>query len=452
MSTILIADDEASMVEMLGILFKGEGYDVVTASNTDEVARHLNLKEIDLIISDMKMPTDGGIAVLKSSLKQDVNRPVVMITAYASTESAVEAMKLGAYDYITKPFNVDEIKLIVKNGLERRALIRENTTLKDQLRQKEGVKEIIGNSPEINEVKDLIIRVADSTSTVLINGESGTGKELVARAIHYMSPRKGKSFLSINCGAVPEQLLESELFGYTKGSFTGAVSNKVGLLEAANGGSFFFDEIAEMPVSLQVKLVRAIQEREVQRIGGIAPIPLDVRFIAATNRNLEEEVKNGTFREDLYYRLNVIRIKLPALRERKEDISALANNFIKKFNLQNSREVKGFMPDVMKLFEEYNWRGNVRELENVVERAMVLETSDWITKESLPENVTSPGQFENAFNLPSDGLDLEGKLNQIEKRLIVEALHRTQGSKKETARLLKVNLRSLRYKLSKYDL
>ncbi|MDH5543499.1 MAG: sigma-54 dependent transcriptional regulator [Nitrospinota bacterium] len=452
MSTILIADDEESMVGMLGILFKGEGYEIETASSTDEAVNILESKEVDLVISDMKMPTDGGISILKASLRMDIDRPVVMVTAYASAESAVEAMKLGAYDYITKPFNVDEIRLIVKNGLERRALIRENSSLKDQLRRKEGISEIVGNSEPINGVKDLIIRVADSSSTILITGESGTGKELVARAIHQLSPRKDGNFLSINCGAVPEQLLESELFGYTKGSFTGAVSNKIGLLEAANGGTFFFDEIAEMPVSLQVKLVRALQEREVQRIGGTSPIPLDVRFVAATNRNLEEEVKTGGFREDLYYRLNVIRIKLPSLRERKEDIPALANSFLLKLNVQNKREVKGFMPDVMKLFESYGWRGNVRELENVVERAMVLETSNWITMESLPDSIRNPGQFETALNLPGDGLDLEGKLGQIEKRLIAEALERSKGSKREAAKLLNVNLRSLRYKLSKYDL
>ena len=452
MSTILIADDEESMVEMLGILFKGEGYEIETASSTEEAVNILESKEVDLVISDMKMPTDGGISILKSSLRMDIDRPVVMVTAYASAESAVEAMKLGAYDYITKPFNVDEIRLIVKNGLERRALIRENISLKDQLRRKEGISEIVGNSDAINGVKDLIIRVADSSSTILITGESGTGKELVARAIHQLSSRKDGNFLSINCGAVPEQLLESELFGYTKGSFTGAISNKIGLLEAANGGTFFFDEIAEMPVSLQVKLVRALQEREVQRIGGTSPIPLDVRFVAATNRNLEEEVKNGGFREDLYYRLNVIRIKLPSLRERKEDIPALANSFLLKLNLQNKREVKGFMPDVMKSFENYGWRGNVRELENVVERAMVLETSNWITMESLPDSIRNPGQFETALSLPGDGLDLEGKLGQIEKRLIVEALERSKGSKRDAAKLLNVNLRSLRYKLSKYDL
>ncbi|MEE8484083.1 MAG: sigma-54 dependent transcriptional regulator [Nitrospinota bacterium] len=452
MSRILVADDEKSMVEMLEIMFQKEGYSVVSAYDSGQAIEILGNEKIDLIVSDMKIPKDGGISILRESLQRDRTRPVIMITAYASAQSAVEAMKMGAFDYITKPFNVDELKIVVKNALERRNLIMENRNLKNRLKENSGVNEMIGRSPSLNAVKKVILRIAESGSTVIISGESGTGKELAARAIHAHSGRFDKPFLSINCGAMPENLLESELFGHKKGAFTGASIDKKGLLEAANGGAFFLDEVAEMPLSLQVKLLRAIQEKEIRRVGGVNDIKLDVRFIAATNIDLKEAVKAGSFREDLYYRLNVIHIHMPPLRERTQDIPILAKTFLEKFNAINNRLFKGFTPETMKLLENYHWRGNVRELENVVERAVVLETGDWVTPESLPENILFPEGDTASISIPSGGVDLEKRISEIEKGMIESALAQASGSKKDASKLLNMNLRSFRYKLSKYDL
>ena len=452
MSTILVADDEASMVEMLEIMLAAEGHEVIVAANTQEAARLLEEHDVDLIISDMKIPKDGGIAVLRAAMQKDRDRPVIMITAYASAESAVEAMKLGAYDYITKPFNVEELKLVVRNALERRDLIRENITLKKELRARGGLAEIIGGSPALTNAKNLIARVAESASTVLITGESGTGKELAARAIHVLSPRADKPFLSINCGAMPEHLLESELFGHKKGSFTGAVADKPGLLEAARGGTFFFDEVGEMPLPLQVKLIRAIQEREIRRVGDVVSIKVDVRFIGATNKDLAALVKEGLFREDLYYRLNVVNIEMPPLRARREDIPVLAKHFLKKFTDAGGQGIQGIGPEAMRLLEEYSWPGNVRELENAVERAVVLETGKWISAENLPESCRFPSADGTRIALPPGGIDLEKKVEEIEKRMIVSALAMAGGSKKGAAGLLNMNLRQFRYKLAKYDI
>lgn len=437
---------------MLEVLLIGEGYEVHSALSTDEAVSILDSHDIDLVISDMNMPSIGGIGLLKASMERDKNRPVVMVTAYATAENAVEAMKLGAFDYIIKPFNVDELKIIVKNGLERKRLLVENTNLKERLEMRGTLDDMIGGSKEIADIKDVVSRVAKGSSTVLITGESGTGKELIARAIHTLSPRSDKSFYSINCGAVPEELMESELFGHVKGSFTGATSNKTGLLEAAEGGTFFLDEVAEMPVGLQVKLLRAVQEREIRRVGGNVYSKVDVRFIAATNRNPEKSVEKGELREDLYYRLNVIRIAAPPLRERRGDIPLLAAHFLAKFNEQNDRNLKGFTPEVMNLLENYFWRGNVRELSNMVERAVVLETREWITSESLPQEMYETGSGGGSFEMPSGGIDLEEKLTDLERRIITDALKKTDGSKREAAKLLRVNLRSFRYKLSKYGL
>ena len=452
MSKILVADDEVSMVEMLEIMLGQEGYSVVSADNTEKAIAMLDKEDIDLIISDIKIPEQGGIAILRASMQKDRSRPVIMITAHASADTAVEAMKIGAYDYITKPFNVDEIKIIIRNALERRNLILENVILKNQLKQKTAPWEMIGRSAATLAVKEVISRVAESNSTVLISGESGTGKELVAKAVHHQSVRYDKPFLSINCGAIPEQLLESELFGYKKGSFTGAAADKTGLLEAAKGGSFFLDEVGEMPPQLQVKLLRAIQEKEIRRVGDVKDIKLDVRFIAATNINLEEAVKTGTFREDLYYRLNVIHIEVPPLRERKEDIPMLAKHFLDKHNALNNKVLKGFTPEAMKIMEDYHWRGNVRELENVTERAVVLETTKWISPESLPRHIRFPSFDSMPMQIPAGGMDLEKRIEEIEQKMIKSALEQCSGSKREAAKLLNMNLRSFRYKVSKYDL
>lgn len=452
MNTILVADDEISMIEMLEIMLGREGYKVITAQSTEKAIKTLDKKEIDLILSDIKIPEDGGISILRASMQRDRTRPVIMITAHGSAETAVEAMKIGAYDYITKPFNLDELKIIINNALEKRNLIMENVNLKRQLKQKTAPNDIIGRSEAIQSVRDIIARVAESNSTVLITGESGTGKELVARAVHAQSSRYDKPFLSINCGAMPEQLLESEMFGYKKGSFTGAVKDKVGLLEAAKGGSFFLDELGEMPLPLQVKLVRAIQEREIRPVGDVRDVKLDVRFLAATNTKLEDAVKEGTFREDLFYRLNVIQIDVPPLRERKVDIPILAKHFLDKHNALNSKVIKGFTAESMKIMEEYHWRGNVRELENAVERAVVLDTGKWIEPESLPRSIRFPSLDSLPLQIPGGGLDLEKQLDEIEQRIIKSALEQCSGSKREAAKLLNMNLRSFRYKIGKYDI
>ncbi len=452
MNKILVADDEVSMVEMLEIMLDREGYSVISAGSTEKAIELIDSEDIDLIISDIKIPEKGGISILRASMQRDRSRPVIMITAHASADTAVEAMKIGAYDYITKPFNVDEIKIIIRNALERRSLILENFSLKNQLKQKTAPSEMIGRSEAVMAVKDVISRVAESNSTVLISGESGTGKELVANAVHRQCARYDKPFLSINCGAIPEQLLESELFGYKKGSFTGAAADKTGLLEAAKGGSFFLDEVGEMPPQLQVKLLRAIQEKEIRRIGDVKDIKLDVRFIAATNINLEEAVKAGTFREDLYYRLNVIHIEVPPLRERKEDIPMLAKHFMDKHNALNNKVLKGFTAETMKIMEDYHWRGNVRELENVIERAVVLETTKWVSPESLPRLVRFPSLASMPMQIPTGGLDLEKRIEEIEQKMIKSALEQCSGSKREAAKLLNMNLRSFRYKVSKYDI
>ena len=451
MSTILVTDDERSMVEMLEIMLSAEGHTVISAGNTQDAIQLIEKNPPDLIISDINIPKHGGIAVLRASLQADRERPVIMITAYASAESAVEAMKLGAYDYITKPFNVDELKLVVRNALERRGLILENQNLKKELRTRAGLAALVGGSTELTNTKNLIARVAESASTVLITGESGTGKELAVRAIHSLSPRAAKPFLSINCGAMPESLLESELFGHKKGSFTGAVSDKPGLLEAAKGGTFFLDEVGEMPLSLQVKLVRAIQEREIRHVGDVVNISIDVRFIAATNKNLADLVKEGLFREDLYYRLNVVSIEMPPLRERREDIPVLAKHFLQKF-AGSGMGIQGISPEAMRLMEEYHWPGNVRELENAMERAVVLETGKWISAENLPESCRLPASGMTGLTLPPGGIDLEKKIEEIEKRMITSALAMVGGSKKGAASLLNMNLRQFRYKLAKYDI
>ncbi len=436
---------------MLEIMLTAEGHEVITAGSTQEAVQRLEEQDPDLVISDIKIPKDGGIAVLRASLQKNRDRPVIMITAYASAESAVETMKLGAYDYITKPFNVDELKLVVRNALERRGLILENLNLKKELRARTGLAALIGGSMVLTNTKNLIARVAESASTVLITGESGTGKELAVRAIHTLSPRAEKPFLSINCGAMPEHLLESELFGHKKGSFTGAVADKPGLLEAAKGGTFFLDEVGEMPLPLQVKLVRAIQEREIRRVGDVANIKVDVRFIAATNKDLAALVKEGLFREDLYYRLNVVSIEMPPLRARREDIPVLAKHFLQKF-AGNGQGIQGISPEAMRLLEEHRWPGNVRELENAVERAVVLETGKWISAENLPESCRHPSSDVTNLTLPPGGIDLEKKVEEIERRMITSALAMAGGSKKEAARLLNMNLRQFRYKLAKYDI
>ncbi len=451
MSKILIVDDEQSMRDFLSIMLKKEGYEVAAAETAFAAAKAVQGEIFDLVISDVRMPGMDGIALLRTVKEVSPETVVIMITAHATAESAVEAMKLGAYDYIMKPFKVDEIKLVIQKALEKRSLRNENILLKREMESRLGFDNFIGACEPMQKVFTLIRQVADTSSTILISGESGTGKELVARAIHGNSARKDRPFVTVNCGALPETLLESELFGYMKGAFTGAVSNKQGLFEAASNGTIFLDEISATTPALQIKLLRVLQERVFMRVGGTAEIKVDVRVIAASNKDLREEVTRGLFREDLYYRLNVIPIHLPALRDRKEDIPLLVDFFLDKF--KGSRYQKKVAPDVIKLFIDYSWPGNVRELENTIERLVILSPSDEITADQVPLPVKDfqPGPDQIPADIPDSGLDLEQLLGNTEKRLLQKALQKAGGVKTDAARLLNISFRSFRHRLRKYE-
>ena len=457
MSLILVVDNEKSLRDLLMIMLEKEGYKVMTASSGDAAVSLVRENVFDLVITDIRMPRSSGIGVLESVNDIRPNTPVIMMTAYATAETAVEAMKKGAYDYIAKPFKVEDLLLMVKNAVEKKRLYDENIYLKTALKDKvRSSSVIIGKSLAIRKVFELIDKVASSSATVLITGESGTGKELVARAIHCKGPRKNYPFISINCGAVPESLLESELFGHEKGSFTGADSVKVGLMEAAQKGSFFFDEIYETPLPIQVKLLRVLQEREFTRVGATKPIKVDLRIIAATNKDLSQAVHGKSFREDLYYRLNVIPIRLPPLRERKEDIPLLLEHFIDKYNALHLRKapIRGIVPEALSILEKHPWPGNVRELENVIERAVVLEMGDLVRVSSLPDELRGP-RAESMGLIPllnSQCDDLEKTLGQIEKQMIQGALAKTDGVIYKAAKLLNLSFRSMRYRVQKHNL
>jgi two-component system, NtrC family, response regulator PilR len=450
---VLIVDDEKSMRDLLSITLEKEGYDVETAAGGELAIEMLHRETVDAVITDLRMPKVDGLQVLRAAKEISPDIAVIVITAVASTETAVEAMKLGAYDYITKPFKLDEVNLIVRNALERKRLRDENLYLRRQLETQHRFENIIGKSGRIAEVFDTIRKIADSPSTAMITGESGTGKELVARAIHFNSYRRDKPFMSVNCGAIPEGLMESELFGHVRGAFTGAVSNKVGLFSAAEGGTLFLDEITEIPPLLQVKLLRAIQLREIRRVGDTKDLKTDVRLIAASNRDLEGAVQEGILREDLFYRLNVIPIQLPPLRERREDIPLLIAHFLQKFSKELGKDTRGVTPEAMIVLERYHWPGNIRELENVLERAIVLGGGDTVSVESLPESVRRERPVKGLENveIPEDGLDLEATLDAIEGRYLQRALDRTGGVQTKAAELLKMTFRQFRYKLQKHQ-
>jgi two-component system response regulator PilR (NtrC family) len=402
------------------------------------------------------MPKMDGIAVLERIKEIVPETIVIMITAFASTDTAVQAMKKGAYDYITKPFKIDEVKLIIRNALEKKALEKENILLKRLVETTYSFDKIIGQSPKMLAIYELMEKVAPTKTNILITGESGTGKELVARAIHFNSSRKDKAFVTLNCGAIPENLLESELFGHVKGAFTGAMYNKRGLFEVADGGSILLDEIGELPLSMQVKLLRIIQDKEFIRVGGTEPIKVDVRIVSASNKDLEEAAREKRFREDLYYRLNVIQIKLPLLRERKEDIPVLAKHFFKKYVQELDKDITDISPDAMKLLVNYDYPGNVRELQNIIERAVALETNNTLTAENLESYMDEQRGIksidESIFDIPSEGIDLEKVVDDLERNLLIKALQRAKGVKKKAADLLNINFRSIRYRLEKYGI
>ncbi len=451
MEKILIVDDERSMRDVLSIMLKRAGYGVTIATDAEEAIGEINKEIFDLVITDLKMPKGSGLDVLKAVKAASPETMVLVVTAFASTESAVEAMKQGAYDFLTKPFQVDEVQLIVKNALEKRRLSSENVLLKREMASHSSFARIIGQSEAMQKVFDVVRKVADTRSNVLVCGESGTGKELIARAIHFHSARSQQPFVTVNCSALPETLLESELFGHMKGSFTGAVANKAGLFEVANGGTVFLDEIGETTLATQVKLLRVIQEREFRRVGGNQDVKVDVRIIAATNRDLERAVADGTFREDLYYRLDVIPIRLPPLRERTGDIPLLTQHFLEQLSRESGRQVPVLAPESMRILQAHEWRGNVRELENLIERVVAFYTGAPITDEDVRGWLHRPGAPQPySSDLPAEGLDLENYINNIEKELLLKALERAKWVKKKAARLLHLNTRSFRYRLEKY--
>jgi two-component system, NtrC family, response regulator PilR len=454
MASILVVDDELSMREFLDILLRKEGHEVSTAADAASALGRVAQGDLDLVITDLRLGRDSGLDVLRAVKEAAPATEVVMVTAFATTENAIQAMKLGAYDYVLKPFKVEELRLVVEKALEHRALVAENRVLR---RSAGAPKEhdLIGASAPIAEVRELVERVAPARTTILVTGESGTGKEVVARAIHLRGGRHDQPFVAINCGAIPEGLIESELFGHERGSFTGATEAKPGLFEVAASGTLFLDEVGELPPAVQVKLLRALQERRIRRVGGSRDLPVAARIVAATNRDLGAEVQAGHFREDLFYRLNVIQIRMPPLRDRREDLPLFVAHFLDRFAAEQGRRPPRLAPEAERILLAHAWPGNVRELANVVERAVTLCTGDVIDPAVLPPNLRgsgAPAAPAAAAALPDGGLDLQAHLDAIERALLEEALARTGGVKTEAARLLSLTFRSLRYRLAKYGI
>ena len=450
MPNLLIVDDEKGYREVLSAVFGAEGYSVVTAAGGNAALELLNSEPIDVIISDVRMPDMDGIELLRKVRSIDADIGMVLMTAFGTIDTAREAFKLGADDFVQKPFNNEELKLIVRRSLERRALVNENRALKQAQRAGGSIKNLIGTSPKMRELFSMIETVAKERSTVLVTGESGTGKELVARAIHDLSDRADRPFIPVNCGAVTETLLESELFGFMKGSFTGADQNRAGVFESANKGTIFLDEIGDMPPSMQVKMLRVLQDGKVRRIGSAQEIAVDSRVIAATHRDLMPMVDNGDFRQDLFYRLSVIPIHVPPLRERRDDIPMLAESFVRKFSARSGKRV-GISSNALASLSNRDWHGNVRELEHAIERAVAL-TPDGseITEERCSDN--SNGRRSLAMSIPDGGLDIRAHLEAVERDLVTEALRRTAGNRTRAAELLKMEVHQFRYLLAKHDL
>lgn len=455
-SRILVVDDEESIREFLEIMLKKEGYEITLAEDGKKAQEILAKKNFDMVISDLQMPNVTGLELLKHTKDTYPDMVFMMITAFGTTETAVEAMKMGAYDYITKPFKIDEVRINISNALKSKGLEVENRVLKKELVKEFSFQNLVGNSEPMHRIYDLISRVSQTPTNILITGESGTGKEMIAKAIHYNSPMKDRPFVTINCGAIPESLMESEMFGHKKGSFTGAVTDKQGLFEVASGGTLFLDEVGELPLSIQVKLLRAIQERIIRRVGATEDIKIEVRLITATNRDLEKMVADGGFRQDLFFRLNVINIRSPALRERRDDVPLLANHFLKKYNERLGKNIGAISAEAMDMMKKYDYPGNVRELENIIERTVALEGGATILPESLPPFVNTPSGRKMAssheIEIGPEGLDLEKVLGQIEKELLVKAIHTAGGVKKKASKLLNITFRSMRYRVEKYNL
>ena len=454
METILIVDDEKNYPPILAAVLEEEGYEAWTANSGEEALAILDESEVDLVLTDMKMPQMDGIALLEHIKAREADLPVIMMTAYGTVEKAVEAMQKGAYSYILKPFDNDQLVIYVNKAIAMYRVVKENRHLRSAVSSQYSFGNLIGKSRRMRSIYDTIQKVARSTATVLIDGESGTGKELVAKSIHFNSPRREKPFIAVNCSALAENLLESELFGHEKGAFTGAVSSKKGRFELADGGTLFLDEIGELSAGLQVKLLRVLQDRVFERVGGVRQIAVDIRLLAATNKRLKEEVQAGHFREDLFYRLNVVHISLPLLRERQEDLPLLINHFINKYSDERNFDtpIEGVVPEVERLFYDYSWPGNVRELENVIERAMVLCPGKLIRVSDLPKDFK-----DNVYNtLHLEGIPADAKLDQtlaeIEKKMIERALKLSSNVQSKAAELLGIGKSGLNWKIKKFNL
>ncbi|MDX1672865.1 MAG: sigma-54 dependent transcriptional regulator [Balneolaceae bacterium] len=446
--SILIADDEPEIRETLSVVLEDEGYECETASNGEEAINAIKKGYYDVILTDLKMPKAGGIEVLDTILQYSHQTLSIVITAHATIETAIEALRKGASDYILKPLDFDEVIIRLGKLMERKELAQENKYLREQIDQEFNFNHIIGESPAMKKVYEMVKRVSGANSNVLITGPSGTGKELVARSIHFSSKRAKNPFIAINCGAIPENLVESELFGHKKGSFTGAVSDKEGVFVAANKGTVFLDEIGELPLNTQVNLLRVLQEKEVKPVGSNKMLSFDTRIIAATNKNLEKEVEQDNFREDLYYRINVVEIPLPPLSDRKEDIPLLARHFINKYSKELNRHVKGLDSGAMSALLGHEWKGHVRELENIIERAVLLGSGDYITLDDLPAGFRE----EKKTDFTIDSESLEKAVNAFEKHHIQNVLSRTEGNKSEAARLLGIDPSTLYRKMERYGI
>ncbi len=447
---ILIVDDEAGMPRLLSRVLERQGYAAVPVGSAAEAMQLIAADSFDLVVTDIQMPEKNGLELLREIKDFDPSLPIIVMTAYGTVESAVEALRNGAYDFITKPFETDEIRLTVAKALEHQRLLAENRYLHQELEDRYNFSGIIGSSAVMADVYDMAASVAISNASVLITGDSGTGKELVARSIHYNSPRKEKPFIVLNCAVFSEGVLESELFGHERGAFTGAVAQKKGRFELADQGTLFIDEVAEMSASAQVKLLRVIQEQEFERVGGTRTIKTDVRIVAATNKNLTEQVRNGKFRDDLYYRLNVVHIEMPALRDRREDIEPLVNYFLEKYNRETGKRISQLAPKALACLVAYEWPGNVRELQNAIERAVVLCRGDVITPRDLPQDVR--GDSEICLTLPQQGGNLTEILEDLERQLIIQTLRKEAASQTRTADSLGIARTTLRYKMEKYGL
>ena len=447
---VLVVDDEQSMRELLELLLRRQSCTVDLATCARSADAFIQANEYDVVLTDLRMPDSSGLEVLAAVKARHPKTQVLILTAFATTETAVEAMKQGAYDYLIKPFKVDELLVTLERALEKRELIENNELLRQELSQSFQLDQLLGRSRPMQQIFSLVRKIAATKTSVLISGESGTGKELVARAIHALSDRPDAPFVPVNCGAIPDSLMESELFGHARGAFTGAHTDKAGLFRSANGGTIFLDEIGELGAPMQVKLLRALQEHRIKPVGVDTEVPLDLRVLAATNRELGDEVAAGRFRSDLYYRLNVIPLRVPPLRERRDDIPLMAEHFLRRFGAQQGRSVR-LTPEALALLARYHFPGNVRELENLIERAVTLASGREIDASSLPELSQRPEE-KGPDSLPATGLDLDAHMAQIERKMLLLALERTSGNRTEAARLLGMTLRSIRYRLAKYGI